>query len=515
MTQTYTKEQLQAVAEKRRREKLQKSITAKMVKAYGSVEAFWSEVAIVGNPQDQIENFLRYGYVPQPKQLRFHKVARECDVADYANEVGFGGARGGGKSHALFAQIVLDDTQRLKGLKSLFLRQAKGKAKEQFDDLVKEVLEFVPKSKYDWSSFSGVLKIFGGRIIIGHFKNATDIGNYLGIAYDAIAIEECTQLIWKFYKAAQDSNRTSKEGWRPRMYNSTNPGGVGHNWYKKRFILPLRRAADAAIRGLTNFVQSLVDDNKFVDSDYKRKLAENVGWKLRAHLHGDWDIAAGQFFENWRDDIHNVPAFNPPADWEYWVSKDIGHAHWDITYLHCKSGDGVTYTIDEVAMRKAYPEDIAPEMLKMLERWELTIDDLSDQIAGSDAFVVDAKSKNNTTVAEQYQEYGFDFTRAATERGSRVEGARLLSKLLGDPSRGKLPQWFVFGANCPKLVECIPSLVHNPKNPDDVLKVNASGDTGDGGDDPYDAWRYGIRRPERKSIRIVSSGKRRNIHQVR
>ncbi len=508
-TTTYTREQLQAIAEKRRRERIQAALDRDVEKSYGDWDALWSEVAIVGNPTDQIDNFLRYGYIPQPKQLRFHKAAREADRADAFNEIAFGGARGGGKTHAIFAQIVLDDTQRQPGLKSLFLRYAKGKAKEQFDDLVSEVLRHVPKTIYDWSSHSGVLKIFGGRVIVGHFKNASDIANYLGLQYDEIGVEECTQLEWRFYKSVLDANRTSKENWRPRAYNSTNPGGIGHNWYKKRFILPQR---DSSLdEGNTTFIQSTVEDNSFLDDDYTRKLDENVGWKYRAHRKGDWDIAAGQYFENWRNEIHNIEAFSPPADWDYWLSIDIGYAHWNMVYLHCVSGDGVIYTIDELAHRRTFADEIAPDVLDMLARWELVPDDLVGIYAGSDAFSVNAQSGTEQSVAEQYEAYGLELDRAMTEPGSRVEGARLMTRMLGDPERGRPPTWFVFGANCPKLVECIPAMVHNPNKPDDVLKVDADVDTGEGGDDPYDAVRYGLRRPDRSRLQIVSSGKRRNV----
>ena len=39
-----------------------------------------------------------------------------------AIRLGFGGARGPGKSHATFAQVALDDCRRYDGLKALYLR---------------------------------------------------------------------------------------------------------------------------------------------------------------------------------------------------------------------------------------------------------------------------------------------------------------------------------------------------------------------------------------------------------
>jgi hypothetical protein len=52
-----------------------------------------------------------------------------------------------------------------------------------------------------------------------------------------VAIEEAKTLSNTKRQALRDSNRTSRMDWRLRIYNSTNPGGVGHAWYKNRFIV--------------------------------------------------------------------------------------------------------------------------------------------------------------------------------------------------------------------------------------------------------------------------------------
>jgi hypothetical protein len=54
--------------------------------------------------------------------------------------LGLAGARGPGKSHAVFAQVALDDCRRRPGLKALYLRKALKQAREQFDDLRRRVL---------------------------------------------------------------------------------------------------------------------------------------------------------------------------------------------------------------------------------------------------------------------------------------------------------------------------------------------------------------------------------------
>ena len=60
------------------------------------------------------------------------------------------------------------------------------------------------------------------------------------LEYDGIGIEEATQLTQRKYEAISTCCRTSKvlaDGphWRPRIYSTTNPGGIGHRWYFRMF----------------------------------------------------------------------------------------------------------------------------------------------------------------------------------------------------------------------------------------------------------------------------------------
>src|SRR6266513_914756 len=88
-----------------------------------------------GCPQEQMANFARAGVVLQPRQLAASAAARLCDRTDGPTAVGYGGARGGGKSHWLLAQMGADDCQRVPGLKCLLLRKV-GKANtENLEDL--------------------------------------------------------------------------------------------------------------------------------------------------------------------------------------------------------------------------------------------------------------------------------------------------------------------------------------------------------------------------------------------
>lgn len=428
-----------------------------------------------------IDRFLQSGYVPQPRQLEFHGAARACDSEGGPTQIGFGGARGPGKSHAVFAQAALDDCQRVSGLKVLYLRKIQKNAREQFEDLRRAVLKGTPHS------FTNSVLHFPNesRLFLGHFRNESDIDQYLGIEYDLIVIEEATTLSLVKYRALRDSNRTSKQGFRPRIYATTNPGGVGHGWFKQTFIAPARQAKESD----TRFVFGTVEDNVFNDADYQRKLEENTGWRLRAYRYGDWDIAAGQFFSTWnyaaivREGLRVMPG--APV----WCALDYGFQHPTVCYL-LSEYDGKKQIIDEHWRRHALASDHAADIERMLARHNLTLANLRAFVAGRDAFA-QRGSETGKTIADQYADAGIKLTPANDDR---VSGAAYLLKLMGriaSKDQSAIEPQIEISSRCVKLIENIPSLQHDPHRPEDVLKVDIDED-GNGGDDPYDACRYGL-----------------------
>lgn len=437
---------------------------------------FARAAALAGCPRDQVRNFLAAGYVAQPKQLAFHAAARLCDAADGPDQVGFGGARGPGKSHAVFAQVALDDCQRQPGIKALYLRKALKQAREQFDDLRRRVLRNVP---HEFNRSAGVVTLWDdSRIFLGHFHNESDVDAYLGLEYDVIAIEEATTLSAPKYKALRDSNRSSS-AWRPRIYATTNPGGVGHAWFKARFVEPWRMGEETG----TRFVPATVTDNAFLDAGYRKRLEENTGWKLQAYRFGDWDIAAGQYFTNWRHEVHVTPAFQIPPSWTVWLALDYGFTHPTVAYLLARDGDGAIYVVDEHRESKWLVSRHAQALRELLARNRLEIGRLATCVAGADVFA--RRGNSEQTIAEQYAAEGFSL---AAANDDRVNGAAEVLRLLGDERQA--PRLFVF-ERCRYLIECLPALEHDPHRPEDVLKVDIDED-GNGGDDPYDALRYGV-----------------------
>ena len=471
---------------------------------------FWERYFVVGRragcSKEQMDRFQLADVIFQERQLMASAAARLCDRADGPTAIGYGGARGGGKSHWLLGQMGVDDCQRAPGLKCLLLRKV-GKANlEHFEDLRRKLFTNLG---HEFSAFRGILTFNNGsRIIAGHFQNEKDIDAYLGLEYDVIGIEEATTLTARKYQDITTCCRSSKvlgDGhyWRPRIYSTTNPGGVGHAWYRTRFVLPFMEKRETE----TRFVPARVTDNQFNNPEYRKVLENLGGWQRRAWLDGDWDLAAGQFFTTFRRDVHVVADFDDTRAREWFAALDYGFAHYTAVLLGCTDSDGNIFIVDEHAERLWLPQRHAAAIKAMVERHKmngavamrgqprlslrsqdevqtrpLRLSDLQRFVAGTDVF---SRQSDGTTIAAQYGREGITLWPANMDR---INGWAEVLQRLGDPWANIAPKLFIH-QRCARLLECLPSLQHDPNRPEDVLKVDADED-GVGGDDAADALRY-------------------------
>lgn len=413
----------------------------------------------------------------QARQLAASAAARLCDAPEGPTAIGYGGARGGGKSHWLLAQMGADDCQRVPGLKCLLLRKV-GKANmEHLQDLRQRLLMGL---RHEFSAHRGVLTFANGsRIITGHFQHESDIDAYLGLEYDVIGVEEATTLTSRKYQDISTCCRSSKPNFRPRMYSTTNPGNVGHGWYKAKFIMPFQEKRETE----TRFIPARATDNPFNNKEYHEKVLGSLrGWQKRAWAEGDWDIAAGQFFTSFRREVHVLDSIDATLAREWIAALDYGFTHYTVVLLGFQDGDGNHYIVDEHAERQWLPQRHAEAVYGMLNRHGLGIHNLKRFVAGADVF---SKQSDGTTIAQQYSRCGIRLTCANTDR---VNGWAEILRKLGDSGAGIRPKLFIH-ARCARLIETLPNLQHDPHRPEDVLKVDCDED-GVGGDDAADCLRY-------------------------
>lgn len=251
-----------------------------------------------------------------PKQIEFCKATNKY--------ICYGGARGGGKSHVSRIKMCLL-ALNYNGIQILLLRRTLKELREnhvlQLQKLLKDVAIYRESTKE-------FLFPNGSRIVLGYCDNEKDVLQYQGQAYEVIVLEEATHFTEFQFQTLTESNRMSgnmKEEFVPRMYFTCNPGGVGHSWVKRIFI-------DRDYKGTENpddykFIPSLVFENKYImehDPNYIRTLENLPEDRKQAMLYGNWDVFDGQFFQEFRRDIHVIKPFVIPQEWARYIAIDYG-----------------------------------------------------------------------------------------------------------------------------------------------------------------------------------------------
>lgn len=185
------------------------------------------------------------------------------------------------------------------------------------------------------------------QLLLSYFRVPSDYDTYHGHAYPFIGWEELTR--WpddKCYKPMFSCSRSTVPGM-PRMIRSTtNPYGIGHNWVKNRFRLPITKTRGPVIRDSLDMegepepervaIHFDLMENKVLlaaQPNYLQdvKAAARNQSEYDAWVYGSWDIVAGGMFDDvWNPKIHMVPNFPPskiPAGWYMDRSYDHGQSH--------------------------------------------------------------------------------------------------------------------------------------------------------------------------------------------
>src|SRR3990170_565579 len=389
-----------------------------------------------GCPRDQMERFIRAGYIMIDGMQPFHAWAREADKPGGPEWIGLGGKRGPGKSHAIMAQAGLDDMQRVDGLKVLFIRKIQKSAAEALEDRVRWVFLYTPHSLTQ----DGVKLPNGSRMVIGGYKDESDIEKYLGIEYHVICLGEATQIGEGKKDKLRGSLRSSIPGWRPRMYLDTNPDGPGLLWFKKMFVQPWREGRQTN----TYFLDTNNIYNPFNNPEYDAWLDSLTGNLRKAWRDGDWDAFAGMGFPNWNHDRHVIEPFAIPDSWVKWRAVDWGYYSPFCCLWFAKEPDTKRiYVYREYYSDGLTDRDQARAIMDSTPPNEKIVIGYGDP----NSFWV---SKNQAgrvfTSADEYAANGVILTPADD---NRILGIRRVRTLLGNLADGK-PGLQVF-RNCPHL----------------------------------------------------------------
>ena len=312
------------------------------------------------------------------------------------------------------------------------------------------------------------------------FRNLDDPSKYNSAEFASIAVEELTKnKEFVFHELRKRMRWPGIPDSDTRFLGATNPGGPGHAWVKRFWLdkdLPVEMASIAA---QFTYVQSKAQDNPHLSAGYYESLLTLPSDMAKAYAEGDWDLFAGQYFKEWRKDVHVCEPFEIPWYWKIercgdwgetapcahlWIATDPDGHKWVIGEVY-GPGMSIRQQCDAIHAFEA-GKKVAPVGVLDSACWDPT--------------------GRSQSIAEQYAEHRVRWVKVLSK--ARVSGWQLVHRNLAfernaDGTVTREPLLKVF-SNCVNLIRTLPGLEHDKNKPEDL---NSEGE-----DHAADALRYGL-----------------------
>ena len=390
----------------------------------------------------------------QPKQMEFFRAR--------GRHICYGGAVGGGKSWAARVKLVML-CGRYPGLKALLMRRTLPELRENHVRFLLPMLQGVARYKETENCFyfpnGSILKL-------GYCAAEKDVYQYQGQEWDVICLEEATHFTETQMEFLSTRNRTTRTDFSPRMYYTCNPGNVGHAWVKRLFIDRDYRGTERAEDYV--FISANVYDNRALmdaDPDYVRRLENLPEDQKRAFLYGDWDVYEGQYFSEWRRELHVIDPIPIQPWWQVYRALDYGLDQ--LACLWCAFDDvGNAYVFREICKPNVIVSDAAHMILNAGQE-PVTATFMPSDLMGR-------SSQTGVSIYEAFSSAGLHGTPVSNQR---VPGWLNLKEWLHpvDDGTGTIrPRLRVF-STCKELIRCMP-----------LLRYATTGDPSDAAKDPHD-----------------------------
>lgn len=395
-------------------------------------------------------------YLPLPRQVE----AIEAVLQKKYRWVLYGGARGGAKSHFL-RWLAYQMCLRIPNFQAVLLRRS-------YPELEKSHMRRIPSeaklfgANYVPSAKPPVVRFHNGSVLeLGHCQDPQDVENYLSAEYHLVLPDEMGTFEEEMILKIGSSARLHHPDFKPCVVGSTNPGAV---WVRDRWItkeVDLERYPHYDPSEYF-FIQSLLDDNPYPDPEYERMLNAldpdtYAAWRL-----GSWDVFEGQYFKEFRRDLHceelDIPAEVPRIggfDWGY--SPDPA-----VMLFAVVLPDGHLHIEKEMVFRETVAAEVAAQIKRECQDHGITL-------AGvwADPATRIRSGQTGESIFETILRVGVPLLSANHER---VNGwQRVRHWLRPNPATGK-PWLTINPERCRGLVRTLPSLVHDETHPEDVDK---------------------------------------------
>lgn len=426
---------------------------------------------------------------PNPRQLEFLDSLTKFKYPLY------GGAAGGGKSYILrwgavwFLIYMWKVFGVLGGKVALMCEDYPSLADRQISKIKAEFPKWLGRlhrTEADGLVFE-LHECWGGGMIM--LRNLDDTSKYNSTEFLAIFVDELTR---NPERKQQDVGSIFDElrkriRW-PNIPESvvlpfaagTNPGGKGHAWVKKYWIDRDYPPQLIPYADQFKFIPAKATDNPKLSADYFRVLLSLPEPLRSAYAEGRWDLFQGQFFAEWRRELHVCKPFSIPSYWRKFAVMDWGYAAPACVLWFAVSPEGKIYVYRELYERQKTNEWLGKRATELTGAEQLMYRVLDPACFPSEKEIQIGKSD-----AEQLAEAGWVCTKAANDRQSGWSQVRqyLHWERNKDGIVTRKPMVQIF-ETCTNLIRTIPALVYDAHNVNDL-------DT-DGEDHAADAFRYGL-----------------------
>jgi len=421
-------------------------------------------------------------------------------LAAAEREVLYGGSAGGGKTFSLIADPMrYFDNPNFNGL---ILRRTNDELRE----IIWKTQELYPKAfkgaKWQEKKSQWVFPS-GARLWLTYLERDEDVLRYQGQAFSYIAFDELTQhptpFAWNYMRSRL---RTTDPNLPIFMRGTTNPGGPGHAWVKQMFIDPAPANTPFIATDLETgeelrypdthpekpgqplfrrrFIPASLYDNPYLANDgaYEANLLSLPEMQRRQLLEGDWAVATGAAFPEFRQSVHVVDPFEIPDTWRRFRSCDYGYSSFSAVHWFAIDPSYETLIVyRELYLSKHTGRDLAKAVMEA-EKGE----NISYGILDSSCW--HNRGQIGPSIAEEMVAMGCRWRPSDRTAGARVAGKNRFHEVLKvDPETDMAG--IVFFNTCRQIIADLPVIPSDPKGSDDIDPRYAS-------DHAYDSVRYGI-----------------------
>lgn len=293
--------------------------------------------------REALEKAMKLWYLENPYIPHNPTVKQARFLLDVGKEALYGGAAGGGKSDALLmAALAFVKIPEYSAI--LFRRTYADLALS--GALMDRAHDWLQGTDAHWSDKTKTWTFpSGATVAFGYLEHENTKYRYQGAEFQFIGFDELTQFTLSQYTYLFSRLRRNKSMRVPlRMRSASNPGGIGHEWVKQRFLVEDRK-----------FIPATIDDNPHLDrKEYVQSLKELDPVTRQQLLQGSWDARqkGNKFDRSWFEIVDSYP------------QKARLVRYWDLAATEPKKGkdpdytagclmaeqDGIFYIVD---MRKA------------------------------------------------------------------------------------------------------------------------------------------------------------------